>query len=352
MSEVNVRPVDPDIAEIYSRFFDGVPVCAETIDTSRGDSDFRNTVIITSEDGEKRVLKIVSNDFTYPDRIRVWQRTVGEYRALGYYCPRILNDLHGGFPTVRFRERECVVYAEEFSKYPSLEDETSCMEKDLPEIYARYIKDIWSMTAKIAAKKLDYSPFPSAYCLFEKFCPSDKTDEVLENALEWKRLADSLPEEHSERVQRIWRLWCKNREELEELYKRLPTSVFQADLNPTNLLIDEGGNFKGVMDFNLCGREVFLNYLMRENNSGSIPEALKISSEYYVFSEEEKQAALPLYRCLKPLWWTAVRELEDAGSDGEKIRKCLDEAEARLTEDIDFRSCMERIEDDKANGEN
>ena len=54
MSEVNVRPVDPDIAEICSRFFDGTPVCAETIDTGRGDSDFRNTIIITSEGGEDR----------------------------------------------------------------------------------------------------------------------------------------------------------------------------------------------------------------------------------------------------------------------------------------------------------
>jgi len=31
---------------------------------------------------------------------------------------------------------------------------------------------------------------------------------------------------------------------------RLPTSVFQADLNPTNLLVDDKGAFAGVFDFN------------------------------------------------------------------------------------------------------
>ena len=96
----------------------------------------------------------------------------------------------------------------------------------------------------------------------------------------------------------------------------------------------------GVYDFNLSGKEVFLNYLMRENNSETIPEALRISSAYYTFSEEEKKAALPLYRCLKPLWWTAVSDLRKAGSDPEAVRRCLDQAERRLTEEIDFKRDM------------
>ncbi len=55
-----------------------------------------------------------------------------------------------------------------------------------------------------------------------------------------------------------------NRNELEQIYFKLPTSVFQADLNSTNLLLDDNGRFAGVFDFNLCGRDVFLNYLFRE----------------------------------------------------------------------------------------
>ena len=196
------------------------------------------------------------------------------------------------------------------------------------------------MTARIAAKRFDYTDYPSAYCLFETFCPSDLTDEVLENALAWKAIAEALPDSYSEQVQRIWQRWSRNREELEPLYRRLPTSVFQADLNPTNLLIDEDGKFKGVFDFNLAGKDVFLNYLMRENDTETIPEALTIAREHYVFSEEEKEAALPLFRCLKPLWWNSLQALKDAGSDEEAVRQALDKSEACLTEEKDFRSYM------------
>jgi len=338
------RTVEPAVRELFSRFFDGDPVSCESIETGVTEDDFRKTVILTTETGEKVVLKIVSNDFTFPDKIRMWRRTVGEYRGLGYYCPRIICDKDGDFPMIDFRGRRCVVYAEEFSRYRTLEDR---MAEDAQHGNSRvYAKDIWRMTAKIAAKRLHFSAYPSAYCLFERFCPSDETDEVLYNAQEWKKLADALPERFSAQAQRIWVRWNDNRESLKPLYATLPTSVFQADLNPTNLLVGEDGAFKGVMDFNLCGRDVFLNYLMRENYGDfeeeidSIREALRISSEYYVFSEDEKRAALPLFRCLKPLSFIRAEDLREAGGDEAKIRQCLDRVEHFQTANIDFIGCM------------
>ena len=166
------------------------------------------------------------------------------------------------------------------------------------------------------------------------------------NALEWKKTAEALPGEFAEQVRRIWDRWTENRQALEGLYRKLPASVFQADLNSTNLLVDEDGNFKGVCDFNLCGKEVFLNYLMRENfdnfekEIGLIREALRVASETYDFNEDEKKAALPLYRCLKPLWYTRVCDLQEAGNDPEKVRECLDRIEHYQTADIDFAGRM------------
>ena len=332
--------VGPEIAEVFSRFFDGAPVSAYIIDTTRGGEDFRVTVIVTDEAGEKYVLKFAANDFTFPERIRVWQRTVDEYRALGYYCPRIFCDRNGKFPTAEYQGKPCVVYAEEFSKYPSLADRTAENGEEPSLDAGEYFEDIWSMTAKIAAKRFDYTEYPSAYCLFTTFCPSDEMDEVLENALEWRRTAEALPEAFRERARNIWRLWCENREKLREVYPGLPTSVFQADLNATNLLIGENGGFKGVYDFNLCGKDVFLNYLMRENSSDTIPRALAVASRYYAFSEEEKAAAPLLFRCLKPLWYSRVRELKEAGDDPERIAACLDTAEEMLHGGLDLASYM------------
>lgn len=346
MNNTKSTHIDPAIKELFSRFFDGKPISAELIDTSRGEDDFRNTLIITTDGGERSVLKIVSNDFTFPERIRMWQRTAEEYRDLGYYCPRIYCDKSGGFPVIEYRGKRCIVYAEEFSIFKPLSDRAADGSDQAVSAKA-YFKDIWSMSAKLAAKKLDYTKSPSGYCLFETFCPSDRTDEVMENALEWKEYALSLPVEFSEQVQRIWDAWSANREALKERYFLLPTSVFQADLNPTNLLIDDSGAFRGVYDFNLCGRDVFLNYLMRENYADFeeeielIRSALTIAKEHYAFSEDEKAAALPLYRCIKPLWYTRVYDLKQAGNDAAEIKHCLDRIEHYLTADIDFISYMD-----------
>ena len=206
-----------------------------------------------------------------------------------------------------------------------------------------YEEDIWIMTAQIAAKYLDYTSYPSGYCLFEAFCPSDETDEVLENALSWKEYAETLPDEFREQVQKIWLLWTKNRKTLESIYKTLPTSVFQADLNPGNILLDETGKFVGVYDFNLCGKDVFLNYLFREiyhsdfsQELDMIRKTLQTVSKYYRFSETEKNAALMLYRCIKPLWFNKLQKLKGLQNDIDAIKVYLNETERYLTETMDF----------------
>ena len=333
--------MDAEIEKLFALFFDDTPIAVQRIDTSRGDADFRATFIVEAASGGKFVLKLADNDFTFPGKIAVWQRTVEEYRKIGCYCPRIFCDRAGQFPLVDFEGHRCAAYAEEYAPYHPLEDRFSEDFGQNEALYERYRRDLWRMTARIAAQYFDYTDYPSAYCLFETFCPSDQTDEVLENALNWKACADALPPACREQVERIWRLWTENRSALEPIYHQLPSSVFQADLNASNILLDEEGRFVGVYDFNLCGREVFLNYLMRESSGVSgICEALQIASEVYRFSELEKNTALPLYRCLKPLWYTRVEELKEAGSDPAAIRACLDEAEHALTAPIDFAAYM------------
>ncbi len=338
--------MEADIKRIFDLFFEGEPITAKIIDTSRGEGDFRTAFIIETDSGSRFVIKLAENDFTSPDRIAVWERTANEYRRLGCWCPRIFRDKTGGFPTIEYRGHNCAAYAEEFSPYRPAEERAEAEGNGGDELYESYKRDVWSLTAQIAAQHFDYSPFPSAYCLFETFCPSEKMDEVLENALAWKEYADTLPVEFSEQINRIWRLWNENRAALEKVYNRLPSSVFQADLNPTNILLDDNGAFVGVYDFNLCGREVFLNYLMRENYAGfrheiaMIRDALKISSEYYRFSEIEKETATMLYRCLKPLWYSRVESLKELGNDRDAIAAFLDEIEYYLTAEIDFVDCM------------
>jgi len=277
---------------------------------------------------------------------------------------------------VTYQGRKCVAYAEEFAPYTPVEDRLleQAADTEKPEnvgrtadsqraenagqvdaekqkvqrrLYEICHKAMWQMTAKVAEKHLDYTEYPSAWCLFRTFCPSDEVDEVTEKSLTWKEDVDRLPEEFHEQTERIYRRWCENKEELKKYYDRLPTSVFQGDLNSTNLLVDERDQFVGVFDFNLCGKEVVLNYLFRETYHTEfekelkmIFEVLEITREFYHFNEDEKNLALSLYRCLIPFGGSKVMRLQELKDDLPAIRKFLDETEQYQTMNIDFREHM------------
>lgn len=341
---MNIELKDQELIPIFQLFFEELPDQYEIRNTSRGDADFREAVIARWRSGEKYVLKLSDNDFTFPEKIAAWKRCAEEYRKLGYYCPGIFPSKRGDFPVVAYKGRNCVVYAEEFCKYAIAEERGGEENKEKTPFDVKWADAAWMMTAKAAAKRFDFCDYPSGYCLFETFCPSDKTDEVLENALEWKNHADRLPASLQPQIQRIWHRWTSNRRELEQIYPQLPTSVFQADLNSTNLLVDDQGEFVGVFDFNLCGRDVFLNYLFREihwqYDESYLLETLKKVSRVYCFSALEKQAAPLIYRCLKPLWYPEIEALKAAGTDERAIQTCLDRTEELQTKEIPFAAYM------------
>lgn len=342
-----IGAADTEMHDIFRLFYDIEPLSFETINTSRGDSDFREVIIAKTANDKKYIVKLADNDFTFPEKIEMWKRTSEEYRKLGYYCPAIVTDKNGIFPYIHYKDHNCIAYGEEYAPYEPVETRNSnaSINDAVPKI--NYEEDAWIMTAKIAAKHLDYTSYPSGFCLFDTFCPSDETDEVLENALSWKSYAEKLPEKFREQTQRIWMLWEANRKELEPIYKTLPTSVFQADLNPSNILVDTTGKFMGVYDFNLCGKEVFLNYLFREiycadfaREIAMIKDTLQLVSKYYQFSDCEKNTASMLYKCIKPLWYNRLQALKKLKDNSNAIKKLLDETEYYLTQNIDFSNYM------------
>ncbi len=334
--------INQQVFEIVSLFYDIELISYDTINTSRNDSDFREVILVKDKDEKSYIIKLADNDFTFPQKIKMWKKTAEEYNKLGYFCPRIFCDKAGRFPIVSYKGRNCVVYAEEYAPYRSAESfNLSENEREA------YEKQKWIMTAKVASKYFTYTDYPSGFCLFEKFCSNDEMCEVFENAMEWHRYAKLLPSEFQAQVDKIWDLWKQNKEMLEPLYKQLPISVFQADLNPTNILLNENREFVGIYDMNLCGKDVLLNYLMRENYNADFAKeldmifgVLKTVSSFYHFSDIEKQIVLMLYRCIKPLWFTRIEKLKFLKNDLGGIQAFLDETERYLTERIDFSMYM------------
>lgn len=345
-----------DAAEVVRLFAKESPVKLEVKNTDHGEEDFRETLLVDFGSG-KLVIKLASNGFTDEKHILLWERIADEYRNMGYYCPRFIRAADGSFPKVLYKGRECMAWGEEYSIYRSAAE---LIKDRYPETHLvkdgwySFIEDAMRMDAKAASAHFDFTDLPSAYCMFELFDPNDETDETTEDAEKWHKLAQALPEEYSEQVGRIWDNWLEARKQLREIYPQLPTSVFQADLNDTNVLLDEDGNFKGIYDFNIGGKEVYINYLFRqapyvstwdhyrafdEDNDHflrSLIHALQIARKDYEFSEAEKEAASLLYRCIRPLWWKASYDLKGAGSDETRIRRHLEEIEYEQTRSIDF----------------
>lgn len=342
--------------EIVELFFCESVNDINIINSSHGDKDFRETFVVEFEK-QKAVVKVSSNSFSDEKHIVLWERIAKQYRDLGYYCPLFIRALDGSYPKVQYEGRECIAWAEEFSKYRSANE---LIKEKYPDTHLvkdgwySFLEDAMIMDAKVAACHFDYTDIPSAYCMFELFAPDDETTA---DANKWLNIAKTLPDEFRERVERIWKNWTDARKELEEIYHQLPTSVFQADINNTNVLLDESGNFKGVYDFNIGGREVYINYIIRQAPYVStwdeyneieqedvflkrVLHALSIARKIYSFNDLEKKAAPLLYKCIRPLWWAATEELKEAGNDEDRIIRHLDKVEFEQTREIDFSKYM------------
>lgn len=361
-----------DDKDIFRLFTEAEPFHIENRDSSHGDSDFRRTLIGRFHDralpdglGNRLVVKLASNGFTDLEYLEMWERLTREYRALGYYCPEILRGLNGKFPEVEYEGRRCFAWAEEFSQFKNAD---SFEEIQYGDGRYQYLDDALLMNARVASKRFDFSPLPSGYTLFDTFDKNEVEPEVMEVAHSWLKAALALPGRFRGRAMNTWTCWLAIHDAVKERYGELPTSVFQADINSSNVLLHEDGSFAGVMDFNLAGRDTFLNLLMREvpyaygwpeKGDGEdkklrpaedarwendlavrrIKYALGVVSREYRFSPVERELALPLFRCVRALWRPDSDCLKAAKTD-EDIAAALDEAERILTEGFDFKSVM------------
>lgn len=355
-----------EMDDIFLLFADAAPKAYHTRDTSHGKADFREIIFATYEEGalpaqlhNRLVIKLADNGFTDDAHLLMWERLALEYRKRGFYCPAFVRTKRNEYPVVPYRGRRCRVYAEEFSPYKTADS----FENVTADGKYRYLDAALRMNAEIAAAHFDFSKLPSGYAMFDVFDPADSVDEVMENARAWLTCAQGFPRRFQAQVRRIWERWCANQAYLQSRYDELPTSIFQADLNSTNVLLKENGDFAGVLDFNIAGKDAFINYLFREIpyifGSGNRPpeeEGLSIRAENdsatarilyaigvvkasYAFSDIERELALPLYRCIRPLWYTSVDAFRKAQSEDD-MRRLLDETEQIQTMEIDFPGLM------------
>lgn len=340
-------------------YFTEAPADVKTLNLSRGDDDFRQAFI--ADDSRRRlVIKHLSNTFSDRRRILGWFRLMDEYRRIGLYCPAVVPNLHGDLLHCNaISGRDYYTYAEEFAKYETAEHIGAARWTD-ENGHCRYMPDVLRALGRIASAHLDILDWPSAYCLLVPFCPPDAVDEQTEAAEAFVAYVRQHLPAHLPRAEALLALFYRRKEDVRAVYAALPTSCFQADLNSSNILLDEQLRFAGLIDFNLCGREPALNYAIREALWNADDKCLFGSDdsrlyfydpalddlrirlflenmgyiqETYAFSALEREAFPILFRYMNSFWWFHIEELQRIKADDVKIGLLLDWLAHQLTRD-------------------
>lgn len=274
--------------------------------------------------------------------------------------PEIVTNLSCGvIASAEIDGRKYYTFAEEYSKYETVEHSEKEKCKDAQGRYT-FTPDLMRLIGRIGSMHLDFIDWPSAYCVLVPFCEPDITDEGTECAEEFvKYVRENLPS-YTERAEELLNLFYKNQHRLAEIYDKLPTSCFQADLNDSNILIDNNQKFVGLIDFNICGREAVLNYALREAlwavddaclygkddellyiydealdkiRIASFLRNLSFILEEYDFSDDERDAFGDMFRYINGFWWFHIDELKRVKDDEARLKKLFDYLKKQMTRD-------------------
>ena len=353
------------IEEVVALFHANLPDWVELKEIRNQPEDHRWIAFVESG-GVKTVIKIAANSFTTPERVSAWPKLIAEFAKLGYYSPALLPSLNGNIvETVVFRDVRCVVWEEEFARYPFADS----LPKDDAE--PSYTDGLIEFMGHVAQLHLSGFPGKSGWVRLEPFAEDEQNDEITDCLEEFDLLVHQIAPRFIPQWREIRQLFEENREQLRQIYGKLPTSVFQGDWGEGNLLVDGEGRFAGLIDYNLAGEDTALNmflsmcmsmgayarqfskledpeeelpYLNPATRQRIIDRMLSILHrlrQYYRFSAEEAQAAPLLFKYIATVEYAAIHALRENAGNNERLAKLFDFLRGELLrDDIDFNSAM------------
>ena len=350
---------DPHILRGAAELFFPEPESVALLSSSDREGDHRAAAIV-AKDGKRYVVKLASNAFTTTRRIEGWKTLICVSRSFGAYMPDLIPSRAGHTAESAVIDgRPFVVWAEEFAPFApaQTEDELETEEYRIkdgarpksPDGAPAWQTELIAYSAKMAAARIPGGWGSSGYVRLSP--PEDsETDEVTEAFLEAER---HIREKHPALLDR-WKTlksrWEENRDALAALYPALPTSVFQADWNDTNVLLTEDGHFAGLIDYNLAGEDTALNMALsmgRYGFNGTNPlsaeerarRVLRVFGREQPWNADECAAASLLWRYISAVYWSEAGDLEKAADDGE-ASAVLDRIEKALGREPGFRDAM------------
>ena len=352
-----------EINKMIAFFHTEEPISCQWEDTWTEEDDFRTLINVEYPEG-KFVIKAAWN-FTIPERVTGWVEMINNFREMGYYCPMLRKSRNGNYAEMlEVQGKNFVVWEEEFAKY-SLPKNVENKPRTPEGKRFVFEEELWEFVAKVGQKHFTNTWGDSLYVRLVPVALA-KTDEITECVDKIESLIKEKPPKFTGRLERVLTLFRENKEKLEQVYFSLPTSVFQADTWDDNLLLDEEGHFRGVLDYNLSGKDTVLNMLFeaysgrgrqkpkegedilpgyskaaRAADYAALMEAFRVFRKYYDFTEAEAEAAILLKRYTETLDYGAIHAIEKYAENEDMMNQLFDAIEDEFTrDDIDFRSAM------------
>lgn len=237
---------------------------SDVIETSRSSEDIRYNYIID----KSYVLKINTAEMINEKFLTDINRLVEKYRNIGVWCPKIIKSKNDTY-LYTFMENEKVYrcYVEEYAPYATAGENT--------DEYKLKKEMMWHL-GKLASEYTDkdLASVRSMWSIIDLAPLDTDVDEKQENLDD---LVSFLREKgYNYEAEKLDMLNETARAEIKKCFDVLPRCVYQGDLNLSNILTDDNGHFKGIIDFNMFGTEVNINCFLNE-------------SMYYISEEDFKE---------------------------------------------------------------
>lgn len=263
-----------EIKNMVTEFGIKCDAIGKVIDTSIDDHDRRYNYLINKD----YFLKINNSKVLDEKALIDIDQLIKNYISLGIYCPRLIKTQNGNFLCHIIKDGiEFNFYLEERSIYLTKNDNG----KLDYEFKKEMLKHVGIFARRFTNKNL--SDTRSMWTIIE-LAPSDEMiDEKQEN---FNYLIDCLKSNgHVQLVEKMIELNVKAREKIKLYMKKLPRCVFQGDLNHSNVLVDDDGLFKGLIDFNMFGTEVNINCFLNESMYYLTKEDFKHLSDVEIYDK-------------------------------------------------------------------
>ncbi len=337
--------MERELREIVARYHVSEPVDWRLQEIWSEEDDSRWVLFLTCPEG-RYVIKLACNGFTTTERVTGWRAIIRAYGELGYYSPTILPSRSGRYAErVHFRGKACVLWEEEYARYP-LRDALDSAVYTRPDGSYVYRDEVFACLGRVAQMRYCFFPHCSGWVRLRPFASGDEVDEVTDCVRSFDaQVRENLPQ-FLPRWERIYGLFVQNKTRLAEIYEQLPRSVFQGDPFGGNLLLDGEGHLKGFIDYNLAGEDTALNMffsavLFGYGGEAALLDTLRYLRQFYRFCEAEVRAAPFLYKYISCIEYRQLEALEQCAGDEAKLNRLFDDMERALQrDDLDFRSAM------------